>query len=132
MRPLALMLLFAAPAACFAAPVPKELRRGPAIVGTWEMTAMDQGIERADNSGGRWIFAPGGTFTTPSYPSGTFVERADGTDIRFAANQNPWLALIECRGDTLKIAFPKNPAVRAADFVGANNNVVYSFRRVKE
>ena len=132
MRPLALMLLFAAPAACLAAPVPKELLRGPPIVGTWELTAMDQGLEKPDTSGGRWIFSADGTFSTPVYRSGTFAERAEGTDIRFAAGQDPWLALIECRGDKLKIAFPRNPAVRAADFVGANNNVVYTFRRVKE
>ena len=134
MRPLALMLLFAAPAACFAAPVPKELRRGPPIVGTWTITgALVNGAERADFHGQRWTFGADGSFSNPSFRAGSYEVQPGGIDLKFGRDEAvPWMPLAECDGSTLKLAFPTARGKRSTDFGAVSNNVVYTFRRVKE
>ena len=130
MRPL-ISLVFAS-TALVAAPVPKELRRA-SIVGTWEITGMMIGdTKTVDSHGQRWYFANDGGFKNHGYPSGRYVVRPDGIDFWFGNAATLWPALTKLDGDTLKVAFPKNQAVRATDFVPANNNVIYTFRRVKE
>ncbi len=134
MRPLALMMLFAAPVVCLAAPVPKELRRGPPIVGTWAITGANvNGTEQAAYNGQRWTFGADGSFSNPAYRAGSYDVQPGGIDLRFSRDgATPWLTLADCDGTTLKIAFPRTQSTRATDFVGANNNVVYTFQRVKE
>lgn len=131
MRALAMLLLFALPTA-FAAPVPKELRKA-SIVGTWEMTGMMVGeAKHVDSHGHRWCFGADGGFKNPAYSTGRYAVHPVGVDFWFGQETTPALALTELNGDTLRVAFPKDRAVRAADFVPANNNVVYTFQRVKE
>ena len=131
MRALAVLMLLAVSAAS-AAPVPKELRR-QSVAGIWEITGMMIGdTKTVDSHGQRWYFAVDGGFKNHGYPSGRYVVQPNGIDFWFGNAPALWPALTELDGDTLKVAFPKNQAVRATDFVPANNNVVYTFRRVKE
>ncbi len=131
MRTLVALLLLGVPTA-IAAPVPKELRR-QSVVGTWEVTGMMIGDTKAVYAHGQlWYFAKDGGFKNPGYPFGRYVVQPNGIDFWFGNAAALWPALTELDGDTLKVAFPKNQTVRATDFVPANNNVVYTFQRVKE
>lgn len=131
MRALVALILLTLPTA-FAAPVPKELRKA-SIVGTWEMTGMVVGeAEHVDSHGHRWCFGADGGFKNPGYSTGRYAVLPAGVDFWFGPAMVLWPALTKLDGDTLKVAFPKNQAVRATDFVPANNNVVYTFKRVKE
>ena len=125
-------LMFLAVSSASAAPVPKELRR-QSVVGTWEITGMVIGEAKpVDSNGQRWYFAKDGGFKNPGYPTGRYAVQPNGIDFWFGNDATLWPALTELNGDTLKVAFPKNQTVRATDFVPANNNVVYTFQRVKE
>ena len=132
MRTLAVVLLLALPTA-FAAPVPKELRKA-SIVGMWEVVvAATEGGELSEYKGKRWKFGRDGDLANPAYPSGRYSRHPDGLDIWFDPRlANPSRALVECTGETLKLAFAKDRVSRATDFDPANNNVVYTFKRVKE
>lgn len=131
MRALAALMLLAVSTA-IAAPVPKELRH-QTVAGTWEITGMMIGeAKHTDSNGQRWYFAKDGGFKNPGYPTGRYAVQPIGIDFWFGNDATLWPALTELNGDTLTVAFPKNQSARAADFVPANNNVVYTFRRVKE
>jgi hypothetical protein len=132
-RALVLLLLIAAPAVAFAAPVPKELRK-PTIVGAWAITGANVGgAEQPTYHGQRWTFGEDGSFANPAYKSGSYSVQPGGVDFLFSRGEaTPWLAAAEIDGETLKIAFPKARGGRAIDFSAANNNVVYTFRRIKE
>ena len=126
------ILLLGLAATAVAAPVPKELRKNT-IVGTWAVTAAVVGVEEQSAYNGQiWKFGADGGLENASYKSGTYAVQSSGVDIVFGPGQTTWRALAEVAGDTLKIAFPKANATRAEDFVPANNNVIYSFKRVRE
>jgi hypothetical protein len=131
-RTLAFLLPIAAPTA-IAAPVPKELRTGTPLVGTWEIVGMNiSGRENADAHGNRWKFLADGSFSNPSYPTGSYAVVPGGFDIHFGQDPKPYHALTSLGDGALKIAFGHSRDVRAVDFDPLNNNVVYTFRRVKE
>ena len=130
----ALWILFVASLPAFAAPVPKELKKNT-IVGTWAVTTAVVGVqEQSAYNGQIWKFDADGHLENPSYKSGTYTVQSDGIDIGFGPGSGDaiWKAIFEVAGDTLKIAFPKTNATRAEDFLPANNNVIYSFKRVRE
>ncbi len=127
------VLFFLAPIA-IAAPVPKELKKN-SIVGTWAVTTAVVGVqEQSAYNGQIWKFGSDGHLENPSYKSGIYTVQSNGIDIGFGpgSGDSIWKAIFEVAGDTLKIAFPKTNATRAEDFVPANNNVIYSFKRVRE
>ncbi len=130
MRATMLLLMMAATAG--AAPVRKELKKNT-IVGTWAIPTAVVGVdEQSAYNGQIWKFDADGHLENPSYKKGTYEVQRSGVDIVFNPGQTAYRALAEVTGDTLKIAFPKANATRAEDFVPANNNVIYSFKRVRE
>ncbi len=132
MRASAILMMFCTAFAAMAAPVPKELRKST-IVGTWELTGMVVGeTKHVALHGQRWYFGADGGFKNHKGPGGRYAVLPAGVDFWFDKDTPLWPALTELDGDTLKVAFPKNQAARATDFVPANNNVVYTFQRVKE
>ena len=133
MRTLPLLLLLGvAGSPVRAAPVPKELRT-PSIVGTWTLTGANvKGAEHPDYHGQRWTFGGDGSFANPAYPSGSYAVRAGGVDLKFTRTQPTAMALAGFDGATLRLAFSGDENKRAADFIGANNSVVYTFERAKE
>ncbi len=127
----ALILLGALPLLS-AAPVPKELRK-PALAGTWEITGtMIAGLEQVHYLGHQWNFGADGSFSNTFHQTGTYTKQLGSLDVWFGQERLPGKALIDLDGDKLRIAFPQDRAKRATDFVPANNNVVYTFQRVKE
>ena len=126
--------MLAAALPVLAAPVPKELKKNT-IVGTWEVTAAVVGVQDQSAYNGQiWMFGADGHLENPSYKSGTYAVQSSGVDIGFGPGPGDtiWKAIFEVAGDTLKIAFPKTNATRAEDFLPANNNVIYSFKRMRE
>ena len=131
MRALAILILLASPTA-FAAPGPKELKQ-PGYVGTWEITsAIVGGADQKIYHGHIWKFSADGNLSNHYFPNAKYTIQPDGIDCVFGMNSNICRGLGEFKGDTLTIAFANDPKNRATDFNPANNNVIYTMKRVKE
>ena len=131
MRPLALMLLFAAPAA-LAAPVPKELRKSglSRLVGSWKQESPG-----VDNT---WKFSADGTATITD-PMG---RQTAGIKFAFDPNTDPiafdwvcpwgsWYGVCELKGDTFVtyLRSGKAAAVRNTELKDPGVEA-YRFRRI--
>ena len=137
-------LMFSAPAASSAAPVPKELRKAP-LAGTWEITTTNLGgADTPQYNGQRWRFGTDGTFTiSERAPGGGYVKPrlngsytigSAGLEILYGekGTGKPARTLSQCEGATLRLGNTKKNEVGPADFRPHPDSVIYTFKRVEE
>ena len=133
MRPLALLLLFAAPVA-LAAPVPKELKKSglSRLVGSWKQEAPDVNT---------WKFSADGTAAITDKLGNKSV------GIKFAIDPNTdpvtfdwvcpwgkWYGVCELKGDAFAIYVRRSngqPTMRNMELKAAPGVEVYRFQRIE-
>ena len=142
-----LIALLAVALPAFAAPVPKELRQRPSLIGMWRITATEgRGVKHTPTQGQRWEFGETSLKihpdTVPNNPA--FVQTCQGTYKLDVDNRTGWfdffdtgsnsnsLGLYECDGGTLRIGFVFNARGRPVDLKPGTDKVIYTFDRVKE
>lgn len=128
-----------------AAPVPKELRSGSQIEGTWEVVTMhSMGAETTTYRGAKWKI--GRDSIDIEYPEAiraqfpnvsnriNRVERsAKIAQLDYTNYQgNDRLAIYTLDQDKLTLCIPLTVTERPKGFVAHETNLLYTFRRIKE
>ena len=141
----AFVVLILLPVLATAAPVPKELRKTPGLVGTWEVVTMQsQGQEIDLYKGAKWTI--GKDTIRIEYPEGirlanpTVVNVIHAVDERAtpkALDYTNYLgtdrkAVFSVDGDTLTMSIPVQTTERPKELKADETNLFYTFKRVKE
>lgn len=146
LRPLIAVLL--ASAVAVAAPVPKSLKKAPALDGRWEATILRSSGGNFLNQSNLWVWDFDGEKVTRHYkqPDGTM--RQDGTatltrpdasspqevDYNLPSGNSSTLfrARIEIDGDELTINFAEANETRPPDMTEMTRGYYYRFKRVEK
>ncbi len=143
MRTLVLTVLLAAP--IWAAPVPREVRNGPALEGTWEVVTMhSNGVGMEMYQGARWKI--GKETIDIEYPEAlrarqpsvsNKIHRVDGTTRPRQLDYTNYQgmdrkAVFEIQGDKLTICIPVDTTDRPKELKADTSNLFYTFKRIKE
>ena len=126
-----------------AAPVPKEVKKGVALEGTWEVVEF-QMLGQVTNaySGARWKIGKDSmdieyTATSGLAPVSNKRNATDTTTTPNSMDYTNYLvqdrkAIFEIDGDKLTLCIPTDPPDRPKEFKANGTNLFYIFKRVKE
>ena len=139
MKALAVVALVAQACALVAAPVPKELKHGAKLEGTWKVESLSTNGQPAGQEGSFWTIEDAGMLTLHSEakpPAGhsdiTFkydgcTKAIDYTSI--AGNRN-YPGIFELRGDTLRFCFQLNDQTRPKTVEAGKDLNLWTFKRI--
>ena len=130
-------LLLAVPLA-FAAPVPKEVRNGAILEGTWKVLALSTNGQPSEPHSAYWTIGAEGTLTRhdeakpPAAESPIRFKHDRATKaVDYAVNGRNYPGLYELRGDTLKFCFNMNAQDRPRAIGEGQHLNLWTFARVE-
>ena len=132
------VLAFAATALC-AAPVPKELKHGVKLEGTWKVVSLSTHGQPAGQEGSYWTIDDAGMLTLhseakpPARNSDITFKYDPGTkaiDYTSVAGNRNFPGIFELRGDTLKFCFQLNDQTRPKTVEAGKDLNLWTFKRV--
>jgi len=139
MRRAAMVVFAFAVTALSAAPVPKELKHGVKLEGTWKVESVSTDGKPAGQEGSYWTIDEAGMLThhsesnAPAQHSNITFKYDPGTkaiDYTSVPASRNYPGIYELRGDTLKICFQLNDQTRPKT-VGAGKDLnLWTFERV--
>jgi uncharacterized protein (TIGR03067 family) len=146
-RGVALMALLIAFAPGSAAPVPKGIKKSATLEGDWQLETEErngQPTERRGSGHNLWRVKAGVLVLisedprkqSSEYPGTLFTELGTGDkpgvfEYTLHANGYHRCGVYDLAGDTLRVAFSKDPKARPPQLTSDGNGFLYTFKRVK-
>jgi uncharacterized protein (TIGR03067 family) len=122
----------------FAAPVPKELKKPPSIVGEWRMIWHDTGSGQTKSENAVWVFTTERVrFVAPSSDGeswGALTFDLTATPNQFVLDlrkNGKNAAIFEVDGDTMRLCLQTGNATPPTAFKPGGGCYLYKFERVK-
>ena len=123
----------------YAAPVPKELKQGAKLEGTWKVESLSTDGQPAGQEGSFWTIDDAGMLThhseakPPAKHSKITFKYDPGTkdvDYTIISGSRNYPGVFELRGDTLKICFQLNDQTRPKTVEAGKDLNLWTFKRV--
>ena len=146
-RCLAVAALAFAFTSAVAAPVPKGVKRAATLEGDWQLEAEErngQPTQRLSSGHNLWrvttgtlvLIADDPRKQSSEYPGALVTEPGSGDKpgvFEYTLHVNGYhrCGVYELTGDTLRVAFSKDPKTRPTQLTSEGNGFLYTFKRVK-